>query len=352
MERHGDHGTDLAQVHVHHAVIVGHCTWIQFLVVLRTAVDLKELADGLVSLPDGGQTGGLCGHNVNANTEICAQLVHAGAHELHDFVVHIAICKCSANDRQSHILGAYALDGLSVQVNANNAGHLNVVGLAKKLFYKLWSALAHGHSSQSAISGVAVRSKDHSAAAGQHLPGKLMDDCLVRRYIHTAVLLCACETEHMVILVDGSAHCTKGVVAVGQYIGNREFLQARCSGCLDNSHECDVVGGQFIEFDLKAFHISGGIMVLQYIVCHGLRCCFFLGHGLSGLLLHCGRIFHDLCAVHKINAFVVELYHLSKFLLFFIFIRQFILSRFPGKVNLIPANLIRAPDTEILRLIH
>ena len=138
----------------------------------------------------------------------------------------------------------------------------------------------------------------------------------------------------MVILVDGPAHRAKGIVAVGQHIGNREFLQARCSGCLDNSHECDVVGGQFIEFDLKAFHISGGVVVLQYVVCHGLRCCFFLGHGPSGLLLHCGRIFHDLGAVHKINAFVVELYHLSKFLLFLILLRQFILARFCGKVNL------------------
>ena len=65
MERHGDHGTDLVQIHLYETVIVGYLTGVQFLIFFGPSVDLVELTDLVVGLPDRGQAGGLCGHNIS-----------------------------------------------------------------------------------------------------------------------------------------------------------------------------------------------------------------------------------------------------------------------------------------------
>ena len=73
---------------------------------------------------------------------------------------------------------------------------------------------------------MAVGSQDHLAAAGKHLSGELMNNCLMRRNVDTAVFFRAGKTKHMVIFVDGSSNGTQRVVAVGQYIRYREFFQS------------------------------------------------------------------------------------------------------------------------------
>ena len=73
---------------------------------------------------------------------------------------------------------------------------------------------------------MAVRSEDHLSAACQHLPGILVDNCLMRRNIDAAVLLRAGQSEHVVILIDRSTYRTKTVVAVGQHIGHGELLKS------------------------------------------------------------------------------------------------------------------------------
>ena len=72
---------------------------------------------------------------------------------------------------------------------------------------------------------MAVGTEDHLSAACKHSLANLMDNCLMRRYVNSAVLLGTGESKHMVIFIDGSAYCTERVVAVGQYIWYREFLQ-------------------------------------------------------------------------------------------------------------------------------
>ena len=72
MERHGDHRADSTEINLDHAVVVSHVGRSQLLIILLSSVNLIELADGLVGLPDGGKTGGLCGHDIHANTEIRA----------------------------------------------------------------------------------------------------------------------------------------------------------------------------------------------------------------------------------------------------------------------------------------
>ena len=81
-----------------------------------------------------------------------------------------------------------------------------------------------------------------------HFTHVLMDNCNVRWNIDAAILLCCGKTKHVVIFVDGSAYCTKGVVAVGQYIWQWEFFHSGCLCCLDNTNECDIMGCHCIEF--------------------------------------------------------------------------------------------------------
>ena len=91
---------------------------------------------------------------------------------------------------------------------------------------QLRAAFSHSHCSQGTITSMAVRTQDHLPTSCQHLPGKLMDHCLMRRYIHSAVTLCTCKAKHMVILVNGSAHCTEGVMTVCQHIRDWELFQS------------------------------------------------------------------------------------------------------------------------------
>ena len=66
----------------------------------------------------------------------------------------------------------------------------------------------------------------------------------------------------MVIFIDGSAYSTETVVTVGQHIRNRELLQSRCTCCLYDSYERNVVGSQLIKLDLQLVHIAGYIVIL------------------------------------------------------------------------------------------
>src|SRR5699024_4340402 len=156
MERHGDHRLDLAQVHINTSVIICHSPRIQLFVIFTSSMDLVELLDLLVCRPDRGQAGRLCCHNVDADTEVSAQLLHARSDELHYLVIHIAILKYRSDDRKRNVLRSYALHRLAVQIDRDHARHLDIISLVKELFYKLRSALAHSHRSKRSVAGMAV----------------------------------------------------------------------------------------------------------------------------------------------------------------------------------------------------
>ena len=101
-----------------------------------------------------------------------------------------------------------------------------IISLVQKLFYKFRSALSHCHGTECTITGVAVRTKDHLAAACEHFTGKLVDNGLMRRNIDTAVLLRTGQSKHVVIFIDRTADCTQRVMAVGQNIWHRELLKS------------------------------------------------------------------------------------------------------------------------------
>ena len=209
MERHCNHRFDLTQIHIHHTVIVRHCSRIQFFIITLTSVNLIELADLLIRLPDRRQAGGLCGHNIDTDTEICTQLIHTGTDKFHNLIIHISITKCRTDNCQCYILRTDTLPRLAVQIDCNDLRHADIVSLIQQLLYKLRSALAHCHSTQRTITSVAVRTKNHLAATCQHLSGKLMDNSLMRRYIHAAIFLCTCQSKHVIIFINRTANCTQ-----------------------------------------------------------------------------------------------------------------------------------------------
>ena len=63
-----------------------------------------------------------------------------------------------------------------------------------------------------------VRAKDHIAASGKGLTCILVDNRLIGRHIDAAIFLCSAKAEHVVVLIDGAAHCAQRVVAVSHSI--------------------------------------------------------------------------------------------------------------------------------------
>src|SRR5699024_10488349 len=121
---------------------------------------------------------------------------------------------------------AYARNRFSGEINPDNARHIDVIGLPEQLFYKLRSAFSHRHCPESSVSCMRIRTEDHTAAAREHFTRKLMDYCLVRRNIDSAVLFGTGKAKHMAILIDRTADCTQRIMAVCQHVRHREFFQS------------------------------------------------------------------------------------------------------------------------------
>ena len=105
----------------------------------------------------------------------------------------------------------------------------------------------------------------------------------------------------MVVLVDGAAHGTQAVVAVGEGIGNGELLHAGGPGLLDDAHIGDVVGQHGVKVNLQMIRVAGDIVGLQNVP----------GHGLSAALVGrdgSGPAGNAVCQKHTV---VVERYHIS-----------------------------------------
>ena len=137
-----------------------------------------------------------------------------------------------------------------------------------------------------------------------------MNNRLVRRYIDAAIFLGTGQSKHVVIFVDRSPYRTQRIVAVGQHIGDGEFLKPGRPRRLDDPYEGNIVRRQLIKFDLKLFHVPGSIMRLQNPVSHRILRRILTGYLLSGTGSRLFCSFHDLASVQKINTTVVQFYHL------------------------------------------
>ena len=112
---------------------------------------------------------------------------NARSNELHNFILHIAVGKNLADDGKRNILRSYTRTWSTFQINSNYAWHINIVCLAEAVL-QAPSALSHSHGSKCSVSCMTVRAEDHLSAACKHFSCKLMDNCLMRRYINSAVL--------------------------------------------------------------------------------------------------------------------------------------------------------------------
>ena len=305
MHGQGDGALHGGKINVHAAVIIGHVGGLHLLEGFGTAVDGQVFLGGGVGFPDGRPAGSLGGHHVDAVAVFHGQLGHAGAHELHHLVFHIAVGVHRAADGQGHVLGAHAGTGLAVQVDQDDAGTGHVIGAAHQLLGQFAAALAHAQGADGAVAGMAVAAQDHAAAARHHLAVERVDDGHVGGHIDAAVLMGRAEGEHVVVLVDGAAHGAQAVVAVSQHIGHGEFLHAGCPGRLDDAHVGDIVAGQAVKAHLQAIHIAALVMGLQDAVGDGALLGAFLRYGMAGLLGGGVGVGDDLAPVQQIHAGIV-----------------------------------------------
>ena len=156
MERQRDHRLDARQVDLDAAVVVGDIGGLELAVVVATAVHGQKRVRVVVGCPDGGKAGGLGGHDVDAVAVVGRHARDAGAHELHDLVLDIALGKDGADDGERHIVRADAGARGAREVDGHDAGIGDIVGVAQQLLCQLAAALAHGHGTQGTVAGVRV----------------------------------------------------------------------------------------------------------------------------------------------------------------------------------------------------
>ena len=249
VEREGDHALLGAQVDADHAVVVRDLAGLELLVGLGTLVDVEVFLDLLVGDPDGAEAGGLGGHHVDAVAEVDREVLDAGAGELEHLVLDETALEGGLHQGDGDIVRAHAVARLAFQPHEDDLGGVDVPGVAEELLHELAAAFAHAHVTQRAVARVGVGAQDHVAAGGEGLAGILVDNGLIGRNIDTAVLLRGGEAEHVVVLIDGTAHRAQGVVAVGHRVRERELVETAGARRLDNAHVGDVVGNHRIETD-------------------------------------------------------------------------------------------------------
>ena len=307
MERQRNHGLDARQVDLDAAVIVGNIGGLELAVVVAAAVHGQECVRVLVGSPDTRQAGGLGGHDVDAVAVIGRHVRNARAHELHDLVLNVTLGKDGTDDGERHVVRADAGARGAREVDGNDAGIGDIVGVAQQLLCQLATALAHGHGTQGAVAGVRVGTQDHLAAAGEVLTHKGMDDRDVRRDKDAAVLFGSREAKDVVVLVDGATHGTQRVMAVGKHVGQRELLHARGTRRLDNADKGDVVARHGVEANLERFGVAGRVVCLKNRIRDG-AALGILGHLRNTALGSLGRR-HNLAAAAQVDAVLVQLDH-------------------------------------------
>ena len=307
MERQGDHGLDARQVDLDAAVVVGDIGGLELAVVVAAAMHGQECMRILVGSPNGGKAGGLGGHDVDAIAVVGRHARDAGAHELHDLVLDVALGKDGADDGERHVMRADAGARGTREVDGHDAGIGDVVGVAQQLLGQLAAALAHGHGAQGAVAGVRVGAQDHLAAAGKVLAHKGVDNGDVRRDKDAAILLGRGEAKDVVVFVDGAAHGAQRVMAVGEHVGQRELLHTRGTCRLDDADKGDVVARHGVEADLECLGVAGRVMCLKNRISDG-AALGILGR-LSNTALYslCRR--HNLVATTQVDAVLVQLDH-------------------------------------------
>ncbi len=269
MEGQCNHGFHSAHIHLDEAVIVGSGCRRHSGVICGSAVLLKVGFRLFVGAPDGGEGSGFCHHDVDAHTEFHAEAADAVTHKFQNLIFVEAVRKGFGNDGEGHIHGTYTGAGHARQLHSQDRRQGNVIGMAHELLHQLAAAFTDAHGAQCTVAGMGVRAQDHFSGTRHHFPHVLVEHTAIGRQENAAVAPGIGETEGMVILQDGAAHCAEGIVAVGEHIGDGEFLQSGGPGSLENVHIVVVRGHHGVEAQLQVLGIAGMIVLLQDLISHG-----------------------------------------------------------------------------------
>ena len=315
VERQRDHGLDGGEVHVYAAVVVGDVGGVQVLEVIVAVVLEQVLARVVVGAPHARQARRLGRHDVDAVAVVGRHRGDARTDELHDLVLDVAAFVDGTDDGERDVLRAD--EGLrgAVEVDGDDAGVVDVVGVAEQLLVELAAAFPDGHRAKRAIARVAVGTQDHLAAAGKVLAHVLVDDGDVRRDVDAAVLFGGGKAEEVVVVVDRAADCAQRIVAAGEHVGQGELVHAARTCRLDDAHVRDVVRCHRVELELQVLHRAGLIVFSQNLVGNRPFGIARLVSGVAREVLDLRRLVfgENLLAVNEENALVVELDHHHSF---------------------------------------
>ena len=253
----------------------------------------------LIGFPNRGQARGLRSHHVDAAAEVSAEGFQTGANKFQHLVLHKSALKSSTNQSDGHVVRTDTPAGRARHVHQHHLGCGNVPGVLQQLLRQLRSALAHAHGAQRTVAGVAVRAQDHTAALGQLLSCKRVDNRLIGGYVDAAVLLGGGQTEYVIVLIDGAAHGAQTVVAVGHGIGQRKLLHTGGTGGLDDTHVGDIVRHHSVELNFQIGFVSRDVVGGKDAGGDGILSCRLGGHIVGGTHF----------PVNQVDALVMQLYH-------------------------------------------
>ena len=269
MERHRNHRLHLGKINVNDTVIIGAALRLKLPVRFFSSMKSKPLLRLLIRLPDGGQAGGLCGHDVDSDTEILRKVMNALTDKLQNLVLDKPALENRSDQCDVHVMRAHTPFGGSCQMNGNDLGPFDVIGLSQKLLHKLRTTLTHCHCAQCSISCMRIGAENHAACCRHHFSCILVNDCKMRRNINTAVFLRGSKTEHVIIFIDRSSHRAQRIVAVRQHIGDRKSGESRCPCRLNDSDIGNVMACNLIKPDVQLLRIPGLIVRRKNAPGHG-----------------------------------------------------------------------------------
>ena len=304
MERERDHTVDGGQVDVNAAVIISNISGVELFEISSTAMLHQEGFRILVGAPDRGQAGGFRRHHIDAVAVVGGHRGNAGSDELHDFVLDVTVGKDSRNNGDGNILRSNAGIGLAVQIDCYDLRIGSIPCLLQNLLDQFAAAFTNSHRTQRTVARMGVRAEDHFAAASHRFTHILVNNAHVRRNEDAAVFLAGRQAEQMVVLIDGAAHGAQAVVAAGQHIGQRKFVQTRSPCSLDDANIGQVVACDGVKLDFQIFRVAAGIVCLQNVVSNRAFFGFFLiKRGFCVLFLY------QSLAIQQVDTGIIKLNH-------------------------------------------
>ena len=152
-------------------------------------MSLVMLLDSLVSNPDRAEAGGLGGHHIDSVTEVNRKFLDARTGELKHLVLHETALESRLDKGDGDIVRANSMLGLALKPNEDYFRSVDVPSVVEELLDKLTTTLADTHAAQGSITGVGIRSENHTAAGSEGLADILMDDGLVGGNIYATIFL-------------------------------------------------------------------------------------------------------------------------------------------------------------------